>query len=119
MHRKEEAMARSKSLGATIRAGREAKGMSVRGLADATDLAPSSVLRFENDERRPSAAVVRRLARVLGLDTTTLLELANRELPSFPIYLRTKYKLSSDAIAELESAFEEVSQRDAQRRRRS
>src|SRR5687768_4790202 len=91
--RREEAMARQKSLGATIRSARESLGMSVRGLAEAMELAPSSVLRFENDERRPSAAVVRRLARVLGIDRTMLLELANRELPSFPTYLRTKYKL--------------------------
>ena len=93
--------------------------MSVRGLAEATDLAPSSVLRFENDERRPSAAVVRRLASVLGLDRTLLLELANRELPSFPTYLRTKYKLSPTAIAELEGHFADVSRRDAKRRGRS
>jgi transcriptional regulator with XRE-family HTH domain len=111
-------MARQKSLGATIRAGREAAGISLRKLAEEVGLAPSSVLRFENDERRPSAAVVRRLARALSLDTTMLLELANRELPSFAIYLRTKYKLSPDAIAELEGHFAEVSTRDAKRRRR-
>jgi transcriptional regulator with XRE-family HTH domain len=93
--------------------------MSVRGLAEVTELAPSSVLRFENDERRPTAPVVRRLARVLDLDPTNLLELANRELPNFPMYLRTKYKLSADAIAELETHFTEVAQRDATRRRRS
>ena len=111
-------MARQKSLGATIRAGREAIGMSVRKLAEEVGLAPSNVLRFENGERRPSADVVRRLARVLGLDTTMLLELADRELPSFPMYLRTKYKLSSDAITELEGHFAEVSKRDAKRRRK-
>ncbi len=112
-------MARQKSLGATIRAARETMGMSVRGLADEVGVAASNILRFENEERRPSADVVRRLASALGLDKTMLLELANRELPSFPIYLRTKYKLSPDAIAELEGVFDEVSKRDAKRRGRS
>lgn len=112
-------MPRRKTLGTTLRAGREAAGLSVRAVAQVVGVAPSNVLRFETDERRPSAPVVRRLARTLQLNETELLELAQRELPSFPIYLRTKYKLSPTAIAELEDHFAEVTQRDARRRRRS
>ena len=110
----------AKTLAGVLRAQREALGLSARGLARDTELNLSSIVRFESGERRPSPEVVRRLAKVLKLNAEELLALTNDDLPRFAPYLRAKYDLSDDAIAELEAHFKEVSkQRQPKKRSRA
>ncbi len=109
--------ARSKTLGSVIKRKREELGLTVRGLAEAIDVAPSTILRFEDGSRRPTPDVVKHLAKSLGLEVEQLLALANHKLPTFAPYLRAKYDLPDEAVAELEKHFETVSQQHKGRKR--
>lgn len=99
---------RTRTLAGVLKQKREALGLSVRGLADELDVAPSSILRFEDGTRRPSPELIRRIARALKTNGDELLALANHKLPTFAPYLRAKYDLSLEAIAELEQHFKDV-----------
>ena len=61
----------------TIRAAREAKGLTLRELADATGGAVSmeSISRLEREERAPSLRVAAALAHALGLKKLRLADL--------------------------------------------
>ena len=109
-------MTRTRTLGSELKAKRTELGFTVRGLARAVDVAPSTILRLEADEWKPAPELIKRLARALKLKAEELEALANTNLPRFAPYLRAKYDLSDEAIAELEAHFKAVSR---QRRTRS
>lgn len=106
-----------RTLGSVIKTKREALGLSVRSLAAAVELAPSSVYRLEKDEIGATDDTLRRLARMLRTPYRDLAALAG-DLPAFAPYLRAKYDLSEAAVAELEAHFAEVAKRGASKSRR-
>ena len=59
--------------GAVIRAARESLGFSQRKLAAAVGVKASHIAYIEGNQRRPSMALLRRLAQVLGLDRREML----------------------------------------------
>lgn len=98
----------NRTFGSVLRELREERGLSVRSLATAAGLNASSVSRLENDEMGASDDTVRRLAKVLKTSYRELSTLAGGNLPNFAPYLRAKYDLSPEAIAELEGHFADV-----------
>jgi transcriptional regulator with XRE-family HTH domain len=113
-------MAKStKTFGSVLRARREELGLSVRGLAQAVDLAPSSISRLEEDSFRATEETVRRLAKVLRSSTDELLALSRGNLPHFDLYLRAKYDLSPEEIAELDAHFQAVTAKGKSRKAKS
>lgn len=98
----------ARTLGSVIKRGREELGLSVRGLAAAVQVAPSSILRLESDEYRPTEDLLRRLAATLDADFEELDALATKNLPRLAPYLRAKYDLPPEAIADLERHFDQV-----------
>jgi cytoskeletal protein RodZ len=107
----------AKTFGSVLKSKREALGLSVRGLAQAVDLAPSSISRLEDDNFKASEDTVRRIAKALGANVDELLALSHGDLPRFAPYLRAKYDLSDEAVAELEAHFAEVSRKSAKPRK--
>jgi transcriptional regulator with XRE-family HTH domain len=104
-----------RTLGGVVAAKRQELGLSVRGLARVVDLAPSSISRLEDDQFRPTDDVLKRLGRALRLPLDELRALAPGELPRFAPYLRAKYDLDEQAVAELEAHFEAVAKRRGSR----
>src|SRR5437867_66005 len=70
------------SLGDTIKARREKLGYSQRQLARALNVKPSHVGYLERGMRRPSLALLERIADVLGLEKPSLFLLAHPEARS-------------------------------------
>ena len=71
--------------------------MSIPKLADRVGIDPSSMRRIESGFiKQPTADVLRRIAGVLELDPSDLLQRAKHlsltDLPQFAPYMRTKYK---------------------------
>ena len=106
----------NRTFGSVLRELREERGLSVRSLATAAGLNASSVSRLENDEMGPSDDTVRRLAKVLKTSYRELSTLAGGNLPNFAPYLRAKFDLSPEAIAELEGHFAAVTKQHAPKR---
>ena len=101
----------NRTFGSVLRSKREAKGLSATALAKAIGLAPSSVTRLERDEIGATDDTVRRLAKALRTSYQELATLAGGTLPNFAPYLRAKYDLDDEAVAELEAHFKSVSKR--------
>lgn len=106
----------NRTFGSVLRDLREQRGLSVRSLATTAGLNASSVSRLENDEMGPSDDTVRRLAKVLNTPYRELSTLAGGNLPNFAPYLRAKFDLSPEAIAELEGHFAAVTKQHAPKR---
>ena len=68
----------------TLKKMREKKGLSVRDLAEQMYVSSPTVSRWENGKRLPDAAMISRLAEVLGVDVSLLLTAAaqNDEHPN-------------------------------------
>lgn len=99
------------SLGKFIKRIRHEKKLTQEEVAKAGGLARSYISRLEdNDFKSPSAMLLVRLAKGLGVSHDTLFHVAGyvpkmdkTNLPSFDVYLRTKYpNLSEAAIKEIE-----------------
>lgn len=103
-------------LGAFIRQHREAAGLSMSGLAERARVNRSTIMRWEEGARTPGAAELAKLARALDVDFEDLFALAGYVsplgLPTVAPYLRTKYGLSGDALAEAERMFAELIERE-------
>lgn len=95
-------------LGTMIRKAREAKGLSLRQAAEQLKVDWSYYRGIETGERS-LGKYARPVAQLYGLDPDELEALASRKLPNFGPYLRAKYALDDEAIAELEQHFTEVS----------
>lgn len=103
----------SNTLGEFIKKVRTEKGMSQEDLAKAAGMARSYVSRLEDNQfKSPSAMVLIRLAKGLGVSHDELFQAAGYleqvekdTLPGMGTYLRTKYpSLSEDAIKDIEMA---------------
>jgi transcriptional regulator with XRE-family HTH domain len=110
--------AKQKSFGTILRSRREELGLSRRALAEQAAVDASHLLRLETGEKRPTVELVKRLAKALQLRAEDLQAVANENLPRLAPYLRAKYNLDDESIAELEVHFAEVSRRKSQKRGR-
>lgn len=104
------------TLGATVRAGRSAAGLSVRQLEAQSGVPRSTISRIENDEPAAvSPGAIVRLARALELHAGDLFGLAGIPVPteplSLPAMLRAEYDLPPDAIAEMQRQIERVARK--------
>lgn len=95
-------------VGTMVREAREAQELSIAKLAEAADVDPRWLSRLEHGVyRNPDPRLLDRLAKVVGLETLALFEAADyTELPGFAPYLRTKYDLGPEEIAQLAAHFE-------------
>jgi len=101
-------------LGQLIRSRREQAGMTIRDLADDSEMNFATVSRIEQGKfAAPGHDKLSRIAQALGLNTADVFALADytvpTELPSFQPYLRSKYQDMPDAaVNELTAAFERI-----------
>lgn len=99
------------TLATFIRHHRKRQDLSLRGLAERAGVNHSAVSRLESGEvTKPTAGVLNRIAAALGVPAEDLHALTGSNvpagLPSFAPYLRAKYDLPSEAVAELDGYFD-------------
>jgi transcriptional regulator with XRE-family HTH domain len=109
-------------LGSKIRALRTRRGLSVRGLAAAAGVDATWVSRLERGKYdSPDPRLLRGLADVLEISASELFMAAGfedgRSLPHLAPYLRAKYDLPEDAVAQLEAHFQLFNERQREVRR--
>jgi transcriptional regulator with XRE-family HTH domain len=97
-------------LGRKVRVLRAKRQMSVRGLAAAAGVDATWLSRLERGMYdSPDPRLLRELAEVLEIEASELFIAAGFEdsqsLPQFAPYLRVKYDLPEDAVAQLEAHF--------------
>lgn len=97
------------TLGAHIQRGRERAGLSLRHLAAITGIPKTTLHRLELDQMdHPSPALLQRVAEALELNSDDLFAFVgyrpSESLPSLAPYLRAKYHLPPEAIAEVNDA---------------
>ncbi|HSV67555.1 MAG TPA: helix-turn-helix transcriptional regulator [Mycobacteriales bacterium] len=98
------------SLGAVIRAHREAAGYSIRQLAAMAGMHYSYLARLENgDNDRPTADVLQRLSEALEIDADELLRFIGVKptLPAPRTYYRRAYRLTDEEAAEADRRMQE------------
>jgi transcriptional regulator with XRE-family HTH domain len=100
-------------LGSLIKRQRERAGMTVRQLADAAGLVPSTVSRLETGFiATPRPDHLQRLARALGIDVEELYAvvgyLTPGALPELRSYLRTKYGMTDEQAGQIEGYVQAV-----------
>src|SRR6266849_5822966 len=99
-----------RSLGETIRAHREAAGLSQRQLGSMADLHHSLLARIESGEvEKPSAELLQRLADTLEIDAQALLEFigVKPNLPEPQVYFRKEFGVSDREAREIVKLIEE------------
>jgi transcriptional regulator with XRE-family HTH domain len=99
---------KNQALGEAVRARRLARGWSLADAANASGLHHSYWSKLENGfYQTPAPKYLQIIASVLEMPIEDLHGLAgytvSKELPSFKPYLRAKYDLPPEAIAQLES----------------
>lgn len=68
-----------------LRQLRKRRGMTLRGLAEAVDVEPSTIHRYEHGEINPSLEMLARLAGALGVRPSDLLcDVAATSIPAEP-----------------------------------
>lgn len=98
----------ARQLGRLIRQHREARGLSIRGLAAASEVNTSSLIFLERGEvLSPQPDILRALAAALQLRVSDVFTVAGwlpaDELPTLKPYLRTQYRgLDERTIAKFE-----------------
>jgi transcriptional regulator with XRE-family HTH domain len=107
-----------KQLGNMIREARLAKGLTLRAAAGKLGIDPGYYSGIENG-RIALGKHTGSVAKLYGLNKAELEAMAGAKLPNFGPYLRARYDLSEDAIAELEQHFEEVTKKKTARGRSS
>lgn len=105
-------------LGRIIREARLERGLTIRQAAEALKMDWGYYGKIETGQN-PLGKHARPIAKLLGLDAADLEALAAPTLPNFAPYLRAKYDLDDEAIAELESHFAQVSRRKTRKRGQS
>ncbi len=80
------------SIGAQIREGREARGLTLKSLAEAVGVTPSLLSQVENDKAQPSLGTLRRVAVHLQLSVDALLGLGD----TAPAFGRSPVQRRSD-----------------------
>jgi transcriptional regulator with XRE-family HTH domain len=107
-----------KQLGNTIREARLAKGLTLRAAAEKLTIDPGYYSKIENGQY-PLGKHAAAVAKLYGLDREDLEAKASAKLPRFGAYLRARYDLSDEAVAELEQHFATVTKKAAPKRRGS
>jgi len=100
--------------GEMVREARERRELSIAKLAAMADVDPRWLSRFEQGVyRNPDPRHMHRLAEGLDLEPIALLAAAEyvEGLPGFGPYMRTKYDLPPEAIAQLEAHFELIAEK--------
>lgn len=100
----------SKNLGEAVAQLRSERGMSLRALAAAADVDATWLMRLERGQyHSPDGRLLRQLAGALEVPPADLMIAAGFEdtaaLPGLGIYLRTKYEMPNEAVAQLEAHF--------------
>lgn len=103
-------------LGKYLRKAREAKGLSLRELGQASGLDYSFIARLEKGEfASPGPEKLQKLSRALEIDIEDIYALAGytvpEGLPAFAPYLRAKYDLPETAVGEIERYFGRLQRR--------
>src|SRR6266567_886816 len=106
----------SERLGAHVAKLRRERNVSIRRLAGLAKVDATWLSRLERGlYDSPDARTLYRLARALDVDVNELYLEAGfadgQGLPGFTPYLRAKYDLPEDAIAQLEAHFELINQK--------
>jgi transcriptional regulator with XRE-family HTH domain len=101
----------NQTLGEFVRTRRQSMSLSLADAAEASDLDPSYWNKLENGHyQSPAPQHLQTIADVLNVPTEDLYGLAGydipKRLPSFQPYLRAKYDLPPEAIADLERYFD-------------
>lgn len=101
-------------LGKTIRRHRTGAGLSQQALAKQIGVPASTVFRLEKGEfGMPDPEKLARLAEALDIEAEELYALAPYpDLPEMAPYLRAKYGMSAEAVAEAEEFFAQLKKRD-------
>src|SRR5256885_760487 len=104
------------TIGDYLRHAREQRGLSIRGLASEAGVDASGLSKVERGlVTAPDPRWLGKVAQVLGIETTDLYLEAGygdvHDLPGFVPYLRTKYDLPDEAIAQLEAHFELINEK--------
>lgn len=95
-------------LGDYLRGLREAKGLSVRQLAERLSLEPSYISKIEHGDRKPSETILRDLATYFGVNHHLLMAMSGQLTPEF-IDLMLRYPEAFAVLLErLPSAPERV-----------
>jgi|SRR5580704_9224962 transcriptional regulator with XRE-family HTH domain len=107
----EEREVKNQTLGTVVRSRRVSRGMSLADAAAASGLHHSYWSKLENGHyQTPSPRHLQTIAVTLKLPIEDLYGLAgyavSDKLPTFTPYLRAKYDLPPEAVAELERYFE-------------
>ena len=101
-------------LGTHLRSLREARDLSIRGLASTADVDFAWLSRLERGLiASPDPRSLYRLARALDVEAAELYQEAGygEGLPGFRTYLRSKFDLPDDAVAQLEAHFDLINER--------
>lgn len=102
-------------LAAMLRTARQTAGLSIRRTAERAGIHHAGLARIELGEQHPTAETLLRLAQVLELDEADVFALAGyrlpERLPSFPAYLRTKYRMPPEAERDLNAYFTTLAER--------
>src|SRR4051794_4940554 len=106
----EENRIKNADLGAFVRDGRESRGLTYFDAAEMSDLDHTYWRKLEAGlYATPNPKTLERVAAVIQCPVETLYELSgyklSEELPTLKPYLRAKYNLPPDAVAQLESYF--------------
>jgi transcriptional regulator with XRE-family HTH domain len=107
----------AKALGQKLRTRRDELGLSVRDLEKTTGIDNGTIVRIEQGAfSAPAPDKLSRIAEALKLSLADVFALADYavpgDLPSFPGYLRTKYRdLPATAVEELERSFKRITKR--------
>jgi transcriptional regulator with XRE-family HTH domain len=94
-----------RQLGGLLKRERERAGLTVRQLADAAGLVPSTVSRLETGFiGSPKPEHLQKLAQALGIEVEELYAAAGylTPLPALRPYLRAKYGLSEEQASQIE-----------------
>lgn len=102
-------------LARTIKRHRKAAGMSKYALAMETGIPQSTILRLEAGKiEAPDPDKIERIAKVLKIESEELFAAypAPERLPDMAPYLRAKFGMSDEAVAEAEQFFSGLADKD-------
>ncbi len=105
-----------KKLGTYLKQLREGAGLSIREVARKSELTPSYLFKIEKGDSFSTLSIhtILKLSKFYNIPVGALLKEAGLvdgdeyDLPDFPQYLRAKFKLSPQAIKDMEFAKEIV-----------
>ncbi|MDP7331059.1 MAG: helix-turn-helix transcriptional regulator [Candidatus Marinimicrobia bacterium] len=112
-----------KTFGQLIRSLRQAKGISLRKLAEEVDVSFVNIAHIENDKVKTSKKTIQQLAKALGQDVDELLaraeeisddieDIIRKQASTLPSFLRSAKNLTKEQWLELAKQVEEMGKKD-------